>query len=530
MIILKNKIKLNKVALIIAVIHWMISFASDKLVFTYNLFDFTNMTSIAKALLAWGAKLAFLILLMIIWQFVAYFIMEFRNGNNNIKKYLHDTLLYLGVMLLFFIILYPGLWRMDEFGMLKNAVNILPSFWQGYLTSVFYIFGLMLIPTPAGIVIIQIGVISLIVGYIIYKCSNIINNKWLVYVMYIPFLLFPVIDSNFYPMRMSVYAFLELLFAFELFSIKYEKREIKMKNIWILASLAGVLVCWRTESIYYIVLAPITFIVLFYKETSKKTKITFVIATVVIASALTSVQLLGNKIESGKDYEITSVVLPITPLVSKATENGEAQIIATIDKVLDIDILINGYKEGKTGIAIYWSKPELVKTGYTSEEYSNFKSAYYELIMKYPGVFLQERFVTFIGSTGILECTEKLFAEDAKDNYVDFRETYHYNTEPILRSETIKLLEFTDNVKVHNIIYSFIPQMIILIVACFVLLIKKKWGYFLICANVCAKIPLIFLTAPSRLFMYYYSIYLIGAVLIAMMIVFIIDMKLKNTK
>ncbi|MFA9375954.1 MAG: hypothetical protein ACERKZ_04280 [Lachnotalea sp.] len=524
-----SKIQLNKVALILAVIHWVVSFASDRLVFTYNLLDFSNLTTSVKTILAWGAKLAFLVLLIILWQFVVYLYLEYRNSNEKIKMYLRYTQIYFSIMVLFFVMLAPGLWRMDEFGILKNAVNILPVFWQGYLTSIFYIFALMLLPSPAGIIIVQIGVISLIVGYIIYKCSNLLHKKWLVYVMYIPFLLFPVIDSNFYPIRMSLYAFLELLFAFELFSIKYENREIKMKNIWLLASLAGVLICWRTEAIYYIVLAPVTFIILFYKVTSRRVKIQFTLATIIISGLLTSVQLLGNKLVSGNQYEITSVVLPITPLVYEATQNDDKQMLEPINKVLDTEILMKGYQEGKTGIAIYWSESELVKTGYSSEEFANFKSAYYKLIMKYPGVFIKERIETFVGSTGILNETENLFADDAKDYYVNFRETYHYSS-PFLRSDTVKLLEFTDHEFVHNIFYSFLPQALLLIGTCLVLLIKRNWGYFFICANVCAKIPLIFLTAPSRLFMYYYSIFLVGSVLFGMMIVFIIDIRLKNIK
>ncbi|PXV87295.1 hypothetical protein C8E03_11056 [Lachnotalea glycerini] len=527
MIILGNRLKLNKLALVIALIHWGISFASDRLVFTYRLLDTTNRVSLAKAMLAWGAKLVFLALLLVMWQLIMVAFLELRSGNVRLNQYMKYTFIYLAIMLVFFILLFPGLWRMDEFGILKNAINILPHFWQGYLTSVFYIFALMLVPNPAGVVFVQVVVISLIVGYIIYKCSHVIEHRGLVYVLYVPFLLFPVIDSNFYPIRMSLYAFLELLYAFELFFIKYEKREIKKKNIWLLAVLAGIIICWRTEAIYYIILAPLTFFILFYRETSRKLKIEFMIAVVVIAGLFTSVQILGNKMDSKNDYELTSIVLPITPLVNEAYENGDQDILETIDKVLDTSLLINGYKAGESGISIYWNHTEL-RRNYTSEDFSDMKSAYYQLIMKYPSVFLIERLKTFIGSTGLLNETETLFEEDTQYYYVDFRETYHYKAVPF-RSNMVKLLEFTDNETLHNIIYSFIPQAIFLIGICVVLLIKKKWGYFFLCGTICAKIPLIFLTAPSMLFMYYYSIYLIGAFGVGMIGVIIVDRMLKKT-
>lgn len=518
----KNKLKLNKGAVLLAFVHWIISFATDRLVFTYQLFDFSNTVNIAKAMLAWGAKLAFLGLLLILWHIIWDVVTKRKESSKEYKEYWNYTMIYFGIMLVFFILLFPGLWRLDEFGILKNAAGILPHFWQGYLTSVFYIFALMLVPNPAGVILVQIIVISLVVGYILSRCSQMIENKRLVFILYVPFLLFPVIDSNFYPIRMSIYAFLELLFAFVLFDIKYTKRVIKKNQVWLLALLAGVLICWRTESIYYIVLAPVTFVILFYKETSRKLKVQFVLATIVIASMLSSVQILGNKIESSKEYELTSIVLPITPLVSKANENGNNEMVEIIDKVLDTEILINGYQEGKTGIAMYWS--ESLTRNYTNADFEEMKRTYYNLILKYPDVFIRERLETFFGSTGILDETENLFAEDANINYINFREAYQYK-EPPFRSSLVKILEFTDYETIHNLVYSFIPQAIILIGACFVLLIRRKWGYFFICGAVCAKIPLIFLTAPSRLFMYYYSIYLIGAVLIAMLAVFLIDKK-----
>ncbi|WP_099466978.1 hypothetical protein [Konateibacter massiliensis] len=521
-----NRKKLNKTALLIAVLHWMISFATDRFVFTYQLFDFSNTVALAKAGLAWGAKLAFLVLLLVLWQLIWYHAAKVRAGDRELRGYWKYTGIYFCVMLLFFVLLFPGLWRLDEFGILRNAANILPHFWQGYLTSVFYIFALMLVPNPAGVLFVQIGVISLIVGYVINRLSMRIEKKGLIYMMYVPFLLFPVIDSNFYPIRMSIYAFLELLFAFELLDMKLAKKEITGRKIWLLAALAGILICWRTESVYYLVLAPVTFAILFYKETKRKAKLWFTLATFLIGGALMSVQLVGNQIDSGQEYELTSVVLPLTPLVYEAYQNGDMEAVNTVDKVLNTDVLISGYEAGETGISMYWKDAELgLKRDYSTEDFAEMKSTYYKLILKYPAVFLQERFETFFGSTGVLNDTENMFSADANAGYISFRENYGYK-EPPLRASFVKLLEFTDNVAVHNVVYSFLPGGLALLVTCIVLLFQRKWGYFFICGSICAKIPLIFLTAPSRLFMYYYSIYLIGAVWIGMLVLYVIDRRL----
>lgn len=517
-------VQLNKLAIWIACLHWGISFMTDRLVFHYQLFDFSDGVTSAKAVLAWGAKLGFFVLLVAIWHGILYCFNECKAGNKKVLSYCKYTGIYFAIMLLFFVLLYPGLWRLDEFGILKNATFVLPNFWQGYMTSVFYILALMLIPNPSGVILIQICIISLIVGYVVYRCSEQIKNKKVVFLMYLPFLLFPVIDSNFYPIRMSIYAYIELLYAFLLFNIKYNKIELQRKQIIILTTIAGILVCWRTESIYYIVLAPITFIILFWKETNRKTKQMFVIIFLFTSSILTGVQLMGNKVESSKEYELTSVVLPITPLVYEAYRNGDSALLNTIDNVLDTNVLINGYREGKTGISMYWNEELHLTRAYSDKEFDEMKRAYYQLILKYPDVFIKERFETFLSSTGILGSTQNMFEEITDANYVNFRETYQYNEIPF-RSQLINLLEFTNNEVIHNTIYNVILQTAVLVVTCLVLLIKRRWGYFFICATVCAKIPLIFLTSPSKLFMYYYSVYLIGSVWITMLIVYAIENK-----
>lgn len=529
-----RKLKLNKLGVLFALIHWGITFVTDSFVFNYRLLDFSNMVNSAKALLAWGAKIVFLCLLVFLWQLIFKVVSKLKEGNNPIKEYFKITLIYFGIMVIFFVLLYPGLWRVDEFGILKNATNVLPNFWQGYLTSVFYIFALMLFPNPAGVVFAQIIVISLIVGYVIFRTKYMIQNKSISYLLYIPFLLFPVIDSNFYPMRMSIYAFLELLFAFLLFEFKYTKKVIYRKHIWILVLLASVLVCWRTESIYYIVLAPLTFLILFSKEIKKQEenkqgirrrklrdlRVQFVLGTILLSMMLTGVQMLGNKLESSKEYELTSIVLPITPLVNKANENEDLELINSVGKVFDTQVLIDGYQEGKTGIVMYWAG-NLTKD-YNDLDFQEMKAAYYKLILKYPSVFMKERLDTFLGSTGLLSETENLFSSDEISNYVQFRETYGYK-EPPFRKQLIKVLEFTNYETLHNVVYSFHLQAFFLIFVCLVLLFQRKWGYFFICGTICAKIPLIFLTAPSRLFMYYYSIYLIGVVLVGILLVFWFD-------
>lgn len=518
---MKWRKKIKKIPCFIAAIHWILTFFTDRLIFKYSFFAVSNMKTAAKSVIAIGTKAVFLLLLLLLYYGIARIIEKWKQGQPFIRRFVIHTGGYAAIMFGFLLLTWPGIWRMDEFGILKMAIQLLPHFWQNYLTSVWYIAALMFFPFPAGVVLAEIILISVIVGSIITKCEQYMKHKKWVWIWYVPFLCFPVIDSNLYPIRMSIYAFLELLLAFWLGILAYEKKEITKRDVLFLAGLTGIVASFRTEAIYYIFLAPLTFIVLFWETSTRKIKTQFILSTILITLVLTGVQTVGNHVISGDDYEITSVVLPIAPLLDAADENADSTLLDEVDAVLNTKLLIEGYREGKTGISIYWSShDQLVRTGYSDEQYAQMKSAYYQLIVKYPSVFLQERITTFMESTELLNESELIYRTDTNSSYTEFRDSYYLNR-PVnesLRYSLITLLEGLNSDTMHSVLYSFYAQLVAVIGLFFYLLWKKKWGYCLIIFNICAKIPLIFLTAPSRLFMYYYSIYIVGNLVIAGMI------------
>ena len=121
-----------------------------------------------------------------------------------------------------------------------------------------------------------------------------------------------------------------------------------------------------------------------------------------------------------------------------------------------------------------------------------------------------------MSSTGLLENTTELFTESVP-NYIMFRQ--YPLSSPIsdkTRTAVIKGLElrtqkdYTQKLAVTDLVYSALPAVLILLVASVILLIRKKWLPLFLLLTALVKVPLVFLTAPSRLFMYYYSVYLIG--------------------
>ena len=518
----KKYFQLNKVCLAIAIVHWLLSFFTDRFIFHYVTWDFSNLTQTIKTAMTFGAKAVFLLVLIALWQRAFFYVKKAD------RRFVRNSLIYFGINLIVLFLVWPGIWRMDEFGILNSAVNLIPVFWQNYLTSIFYVFSLMLLPFPAGVIIVQCAVVSLAAGFVITWFEKRFG-KWGL-LSFIPFLFFPVLDSNLYPMRMSIYAFLELVLLIVL-AEKNEKtghdmsRNIqtrKKDNLFVCIELAAIVTVWRTEAIYYLLFFPLLLWILFAKNWSRKKLVQTICGYLILSLVLLVPQTVGDKLTSGNQYNLTSVVLPLVPLVEAADASSSCQEeLAAIDEVINVDVAVQGAKENKSGISLFWGNPDFQRTDYTDDEYAQFKSAYYRLILKYPTVFLQERFTCFMQSVDLLENTTELFSEEGVPNYETFR-TYPL-TKPLnetLRNRTICFLEWRsasdyEHKKAgYSFVYGPFLPIVILLVSWVYCLLRKKWEQFFILSLPLIKVPLIMLTAPSRLFMYYYSLYLIGYVLL----------------
>lgn len=517
--------KLNKVFLMIAFLHWILTFFTDHLIFEYVMWDLSNVTQMVKTAMTYGAKAVFLLVLVGIYQGLYRF---FAKADRRFVKY---TLIYFCINLVLLLLVWPGIWRMDEFGILNSAVKLLPVFWQNYLTSLFYVFSLMLIPVPSGVIIVQCAFISLMAGYMINFFVKRFGKAGIL--AFIPCLFFPVLDSNLYPMRMSLYGFMELFLLVLIWEKRQnvgnmpesseeeradEKLQGRKRDSWLfICILAGLVTVWRTEAVYYFILFPLLLVILFVKKLGRKRLVKIICGYLACALCLFVPQTAGDKLTSGNQYDLTSVVLPLVPLVNEAygREDCKEQLEA-IDQVIDVEIAVAGAKEGKSGISLFWSEPDFQKT-YMDSQYGEFKSAYYDLILKFPQTFLAERWDCFIHSVDLLQNTTELFTAKGVANYDTFRS--YAGTKPFhdeLRSTVIKVLEWrqSDDYESkkagYGVIYTALIPIGILLAVWAVCLVKRRWHGFFMLSLPLVKVPLVFLTAPSRLFMYYYSLYLIG--------------------
>lgn len=517
--------KPNKALLMIAVLHWVLTFFTDHIIFSYVMWDFSDGTQMIKTAMTYGAKAVFLLVLLGIYQGLYRF---FTTADRRFVKY---TLIYFALNIALLFLTWPGIWRMDEFGILNSAVLLLPVFWQNYLTSLFYVFSLMLIPVPSGVIIVQCALISLMTGYLINFFVKRFGKAGLL--AFIPCLFFPVLDSNLYPMRMSLYGFMELFLLVILFEMgicggnksgkdgqesEGVRRPHGSASLGLLCVSAALVTAWRTEAVYYFILFPLLLLILFVKEWDKKRLVRVICGYLACALCLFVPQTAGDKLISGDhQYDLTSVVLPLVPLVNEAygREDCREQLEA-IDKVVNVEIAAEGARQGRSGISLFWGEPEF-RRKYSDEEYRAFKSAYYALAMKFPAVFLEERVDCFLHSTDLLQNTTELFSVKGVPNYDTFAE--YPGSRPVsekLRNCAIRILEWRSlkdyeyKKTGYGVIYSGLLPICIVLLVWLLCLLKRKWKVFFLLSLPLVKVPLVFLTAPSRLFMYYYPIYLIG--------------------
>lgn len=459
----------------------------------------------------------FLVILVSIYNIIYIWI---KQKNITMKRLFPFFCVYFGVMLVLLFLIYPGNWRGgDEFHILKYVQYGEVNFWHHYLTYLFYTLSIFMLPFPAGIVIMQTLVIALIVGYI---CSfiNIYFSKKLSIIAFLLFFLPPILDSNFYPMRMSLYAFIECLLW--IYIIKIKKENVINNNIIInLSVLTSILAVWRTEGIIYIITIPIIYILLFRKSYSSAKIIGYMF---IIFICLLMPQSIGNRIQnSNSEYKFTAIMNQIIPLIVEEQKyNPESVDLKNINQVMSIAAINEGGKKFNWDAnKIYWNQSELsenlIRNNYTKKEYNKFLFSYVRLICKYPKIFLKERITVFLDSMpGVTLSSVPDIYNSSDSKHIYFANNYPLNKPvfPNLRLQVINILRcgnLPENVR--SFIWNVGIPMMIMCIMSIVLFIKKEWIYIVISAVILLRFTLVFLTAPASYFMYYYSIYLVSLII-----------------
>ena len=156
-----------------------------------------------------------------------------------VKQEIIISLIYLFIIAVLLILVWPGTWSSDDISVLRNAESYVLTPWQHFFSGLFQILCLQTIPIPSGVIIIQIIIASLIVGYCISNISNLYGkNKKQVRILQIVLglilLLPPLVLYILSGFRMGMYSYLELALITKLIILYKEQKKITIiENIQI---------------------------------------------------------------------------------------------------------------------------------------------------------------------------------------------------------------------------------------------------------------------------------------------------------
>lgn len=438
--------------------------------------------------------------------------------------YFKYFLLYFAFMGIFWLLTWPGIFKGDEFYVIKAARSFTLSGAQSGLTSIFYIVSLLFFPSMATIVFLQLLIICSIFAVIMHDLMPLFTKKTK-YLLYIPFALLPVIDGNLFTLRATLVGW---IFLFILEKLYYLTKTNTMTSGWLisLSVLSALLIAWRSEYIYLLVFLPL-FLLLTKQVNSKKAfcSMLFIGLCFVCFNIPNKIALNGSN-----KYPISLVLNPLANLFTEAEDLKGPRVyddIMTINELVDVPLLKQC--ASVRNISQYWNIDDILP----EEQLSRFMKASLRLIVYNPDKFLKYRMQTFAYTNGLYEGYinhpggEWIDAINRLEYYdMDYKTMFVFMNPPlgqIAREKTISFLAQRtyqkDNIKTTPLLpvfYNCIPVLFGMIVLFILSCVKKN--KLLICLSIIqsSQFILIFLTAPAMFFMYYFCFYLSGYFMIAL--------------
>ena len=257
------------------------------------------------------------------------------------RTFLKRSLLYFGIMFVFLLLVWPGIYVHDDIGVFSKATALIADPWQHFLSSVHMITSIMLLPIASAPVFFQCLFASLIVGYISTYTPTVLTEnakkqKKLTIALFIIFLLPPVILHVLCGYRMSIYQYFEA-FILLYFYIHYKKAEkISTPKMIYLLFLMILLCSWRSEGIYYLIGLPVLFYII--------RKPLFTMRQIAIYSLILIVATLGiskvnNKLIGSNSYSLGALMVPISGIIDGAIESNDEETLAIYDKAFNIQCI-----------------------------------------------------------------------------------------------------------------------------------------------------------------------------------------------
>lgn len=443
-------------------------------------------------------------------------------NNDTVRVFMNYFLVYLGVMFVLWIAIFPGNFTgYDEPYVLEGARRLDIGYtWHHILTVLWYAIGLSIFPSIATITFLQFTAVSVLIAFattLISKNIGKTEGNVLFAVLFAPSILF----YSQLPHRLSAYAFLEML-LFAVISILYlRRRKIHVIESVALGILLGLVSAYRTESIIFLLLIPISFILLFIRSKLMTWRIftTFIVMSV---SVFTGLYVLQNINQGEKTrYQVTGIIEPLSSiLVGGDYQYTDKQHVKQIvDEAIDYDRLVAG--EGAN--AVYWSRPD---RSLSQSELSDLKSITVQLVLQNPAKFLKGCIKSFMKSNSTwpnipveLNPPGPGMNPAVIDGLVLSSPLSESVRKNVLNAISAVRFDRSGYTPASVLMYNSIP-IIIGLICMAVYMVRRNEPLFILLVILLSKNALIFITAPMPWFFYYFPLQLTGLVLILIYVLF----------
>lgn len=368
-------------ALVISVIVASISLLTDRLIFDFYSFEKSRYIKL---------KVIYFVIVIILGQLLKA-LLSLARQNKTVLKAVKVT----GVCILFctacLIIVYPGIWIWDNCEMLRGASCLALGGWHGYYMEHFFAFSLMLLPFPAGIIILQIIFIAAIIGREFYLIYSVVENKKLSYIILATVLLPTSLFWILSPYRTAVFGFLVGLETLEFLLMKkaYNGEWNTLIYYAILYSFT-----WSFRSEGYVLLLFIPIIAYFISKINWKKGAFYLIFSLAL------VLIVKAPIKSNRAYLTMSLMNPMELMMRHNLNSDDInRDLSSIDKVFSVLAMKSS---ASTVYAVNGPESAVNKEGFldniycSKEEWNEMLKAYANVIFFNPQLFLKLRWGTFV--------------------------------------------------------------------------------------------------------------------------------------
>ncbi len=488
-----------------ATVHFILTFFTDPRIF--EALKNTPFYSLPQDKLAYylACKAALIVLLYYLYKWIFLVFSDLlrairgrtlipAGAGAHYRVFLYGLIYFIPIAAVMVFKLPQGFLSNDEALIFQEASSLNQYTWFYYLTTFYYIITMMLIPSWLGPILVKVALQVITCGYCVHR----FRGHWkkpAAFLIYLPFMMFPVLAYTTSAHRIPVYYLLYLLFWVVLFFDRLENVIPDTPKLFWLTFDAALLTQWRTEGIYMGLFGMVLILMAYPCLCTPKGKkgidcrriLKFAVIFLLMQYAVSIPQngVIPVRMQDKADNRMGPFwAYTITNMYRNGLDlEKNREDLALVYRYLDENVLRSINEDLKDinyedTLILYYPGYTGVIEGATGDDYNAYVTGCRNIFKNNPGVFLKTRWGAF--------CYAAL--------------PYHL----VFDRGPLKGAFFAFKALSYNL---FIPC--ILLMALFVLaLAKKRWmegaaGAALLCHGF-----IVFILAPASYFKYYLPVYM----------------------